>query len=439
MGDYNFEYNLPLLISISIGLGSNFNIPGEFDDEEHLLDEEFINLPKLNDNERINYIKAKNFNDQFKPQIKPLGSSLTDLEIQFIKDRGIQSYQFNQPSNDKILIQDKLDVEFKKNSQNLEPMSIILNYPLPIKNNSTNDTVYFEVKFFTKPIDTLVSIGLTSIPYPLFRLPGYNKYSIAYESNGSIRINQPFETPQIWNKVIEGDIIGVGFKFKTGTIFFTHNGKKLTDVIHNVKFDLYPIIGSIGNCKVSFNLGQLGFVFIEANVKKWGFGSIYGQIGIPPAYGKEIINDKVLDRGEELPPNYPINEENFFNPFIIPLQIEQNQIEQNPQIISNPPSYKDEPKLNLIKNQDEINKVENNEILYERNSSIYDLENNNQFDDEQIGSSSNLVDNNNDNNQTLNILNQIKEPISQIDQIKKKPVTNKRKNKVNKKKNKRKK
>ena len=28
------------------------------------------------------------------------------------------------------------------------------------------------------------------------------------------------------------------------------------------------------------NLGQIGFVFIEANVKKYSFGSVYGEIGI---------------------------------------------------------------------------------------------------------------------------------------------------------------
>lgn len=53
------------------------------------------------------------------------------------------------------------------------------------------------------------------------------------------------------------------------------------------------------------NLGQVGFVFIEANVKKYGFGSVYGEIGIPPSYtGNEIKTDTILQRGEDIPPKY---------------------------------------------------------------------------------------------------------------------------------------
>ena len=54
------------------------------------------------------------------------------------------------------------------------------------------------------------------------------------------------------------------------------------------------------------NLGQVGFVFIEANVKKYAFNSIYGEIGIPPSYnGNEAKKDTLLQKGEELPPAYP--------------------------------------------------------------------------------------------------------------------------------------
>lgn len=35
------------------------------------------------------------------------------------------------------------------------------------------------------------------------------------------------------------------------------------------------------------NFGQAGFVFIEANVKKWGLGPMLGTLAPPPAYGSE--------------------------------------------------------------------------------------------------------------------------------------------------------
>lgn len=383
----------------SIFLGSNFNIPGEFDDEQGLINDEEEYLPKFSPFDKKAYLQGKQFQERFPPVTKALGTTLTEAEEDFIADRGIQAYQFIQPleygtsGQPAILIEDKVEITFLSIH---EANSAILNYPLPLKTTPPNDVVYFEVKFFEKPEESLVSVGLVSKPYPLFRLPGYNKYSIAYESNGTIRVNQPFYSPDIWSKVKEGDVVGVGFRCKTGTIFFTHNGKKVHEVIHNVKFDLYPAVGSIGEAKVSVNLGQIGFVFIEANVKKWGFGSVFGTIGVPPAYGND--NDKVLDKGEELPPTYPLEEETFFGPSALLQQqashvaaVEQEEPVTKPtKIISNPPSYSDEPKEELSKaDADEFKKVasESNERLYERKSSAFDLQNNNDFED-AVGSSS---------------------------------------------------
>ena len=75
------------------------------------------------------------------------------------------------------------------------------------------------------------------------------------------------------------------------------------------------------NAKFQVNLGQLGFVWIEANVRKYGFVStsdykkISGDRGLAslPQYDKVIVEgDKVLDKGEELPPRYPEEELDFF-------------------------------------------------------------------------------------------------------------------------------
>ncbi|CCH43214.1 hypothetical protein BN7_2761 [Wickerhamomyces ciferrii] len=417
--DFDPDFNLPLIIGLSTGLGvlflgllilsiyfsffnngnsiflgSNFNIPGEFDDEESRLHDEAEYLPNLNERERELYQLGENFTKNYPPQANPIGSTLNQEDRDYILDRGIQAYAFEsehllEENIDSVLIEDKLDVRFTS----IEENSAILNYPLPIHEN---DTVYFEVKLFEFSPDAHVSIGLATKPYPGFRLPGYNKYSIAYESNGTVRINQPFYSPQVWNKLIEGDVIGVGFKPRSGTIFFTHNGKKLLEATHNVKFDLFPIIGVKGGpARLNVNLGQLGFVFIEANVKKWGFGSVYGTIGIPPAYGKEIVNDTVLDKGEELPPNYPSEEETFFGPSAlltnqrnygaIPTPSSQQGNNNKPnKIISSPPSYNgelDEPKPEVENETPEVSSGVDNirERLYERRSSTFDQQNN-QYD-----------------------------------------------------------
>lgn len=407
------DFNLPLIIALSSGLGvlfvvlliltiyfsffsqggviflgSTFNIPGEFDDVERMRNEEEDALPKMSPEEREAYITAKQFQEDFPPNAKSLGSTISEADQTHITDRGIQAYYFEHaleqdPSSPEIIIEDKLDVHFSSTSSN----SAILNFPLPVKDN---DTVYFEVKLFELAHDSLVSVGLATKPYPLFRLPGHNRYSIAYESDGTVRVNQPFYSPSIWDELIEGDVIGCGFKPRSGTIFFTHNGKKVLEAAHNVKFDMYPIVGAKGVAKLSVNLGQLGYVFIEANVKKWGFGPVFGTIGVPPAYGKEISNDKVLDKGDELPPHYPSEEETFFGPSALLNSAEASSSAPGPQptsasasaskptqTINKPPSYTDEPKQELHHGTpipgegDEVA-----ERLYERRSSTFDLVNN---------------------------------------------------------------
>jgi hypothetical protein len=42
------------------------------------------------------------------------------------------------------------------------------NLPVP----KQNDIYYWEVKVYDKPENTLLSIGMATKPYPLFRLPG---------------------------------------------------------------------------------------------------------------------------------------------------------------------------------------------------------------------------------------------------------------------------
>lgn len=59
-----------------------------------------------------------------------------------------------------------------------------------------------------------------------------------------------------------------------------------------LRWNLFPTIGANGPCQVHVNLGQRGFVFVEANVKKWGLAPSQGTLSPPPAYGTE--RDTVL-------------------------------------------------------------------------------------------------------------------------------------------------
>jgi hypothetical protein len=146
---------------------------------------------------------------------------------------------------------------------------------------------------FEKPDTTTVSVGVATKPYPSWRLPGWNRYSVGYFSdNGCKYFSSPFNGKPYGLSFNHGDVIGVGYRHRTGTLFFTRNGRKLDDAYNGLRWNLFPTIGANGPCQVHVNLGQAGFVFVEANVKKWGLAPSQGTLAPPPAYGLE--NDTIL-------------------------------------------------------------------------------------------------------------------------------------------------
>ncbi len=123
--------------------------------------------------------------------------------------------------------------------------------------------------------------------------------SVAYTSNGYRRYNQPFAGTNYGPQYVQGDVIGVGYRPRIGTVFFTRNGKKLDDVAHGLKTqNFFPTVGANGPCTVHVNFGQMGFVFIEANVKKWGLAPMTGSLAPPPPYGSEQ-GSILLEAGRE--------------------------------------------------------------------------------------------------------------------------------------------
>jgi hypothetical protein len=179
------------------------------------------------------------------------------------------------------------------------------NLPVP----KQNDVYYWEAKIYEKPVDTVVSVGLTTKPYPTFRLPGFHRYSIAYESTGVRRVNQPFRAPHYGPPLQPGDVVGCGYRTRTGTVFFTRNGKKLEDVAHGVRMNMFPTIGASGPATVVVNFGQAAFVYIEATVKKWGLAPAHGSLAPPPPYGAErdsvLLQSSHSGEGSAPPPPFP--------------------------------------------------------------------------------------------------------------------------------------
>ncbi|KAG2414879.1 hypothetical protein HFD88_006067 [Aspergillus terreus] len=263
--------------------------PGEYDDEQAFLREEAEALEAMDDLSRSEYARAKAFIEANPPE-----SMQTDISLsQFlaIQEKGVSAWEF-QPELEiaNCFVEARTEIEFYDSE-----CSVQTNLPVP----KQNDVYYWEAKIYDKPEHTLISIGMATKPYPLFRLPGFHKTSVAYQSTGHRRYNQPF-TPTLYGPpLLQGDVIGVGYRPRSGTIFFTRNGKKLEEVVHGQKTqNFFPTVGANGPCTVHVNFGQMGFVFIEANVKKWGLAPMTGSLAPPPPYGSEQ-GSILLESGRE--------------------------------------------------------------------------------------------------------------------------------------------
>ncbi|KAK3709363.1 Protein ssh4 [Vermiconidia calcicola] len=263
--------------------------PGEYDDEQQFLREEEDAIADMDDLQRAEYLRAKAF-----VQVNPPESMQTDISLsQFlaIQEKGVSAWEF-EPELEiaNCFVEGRTEIEFFDSE-----CSVQSNLPIP----KQNEVYYWEAKLYDKPESTMINIGVTTKPYPLFRLPGLHKYSIAYSSTGQRRYNQPFSATNYGPPFVQGDVIGVGYRPRTGTIFFTRNGRKLEDVAHGLKSqNFFPTVGANGPCNIHVNFGQMGFVFIEANVKKWGLAPQTGSLAPPPPYGSEA-GSILLEGGRE--------------------------------------------------------------------------------------------------------------------------------------------
>ncbi|TRM66139.1 hypothetical protein BD626DRAFT_566767 [Schizophyllum amplum] len=228
------------------------------------------------------YKRAREFQLQYPPNSYP--TDITLSQFLSIQEKGVSAWCFEPDFEtvNSLLVHARTEITFLPDPASAS--CVQSNLPLP----KLNEVYYWEVKMFDLPVTTNVSVGLATKPYPQFRLPGMNRYSVAYHSNGDISHNYPFTATSFGPGLKEGDVLGVGYRPRSGTVFFTRNGRKMDDAFIGLsRWNLFPSIGADGPCSVHVNLGQAGFVFIEANVKKWGLAPSVGTLAPPPAYGSE--------------------------------------------------------------------------------------------------------------------------------------------------------
>ncbi|KAK0558721.1 Protein ssh4 [Tilletia horrida] len=227
--------------------------------------------------------------------VNPPASVSTDITMSqsvAIQEKGVSAWSFDPDyeNNPSVFVVGRTELTFLADGQGMASEEgggncVMSNLPLP----KLNEVYYWEVKMFNKPDSTNISIGLATKPYPCFRLPGWSKFSIGYFSQDGFKChNYPFTAQSYGPAYVQGDVIGVGYRPRTGTVFFTRNGRKLEDAFVGLnRHNYFPCIGADGAAELHVNLGQAAFVFIEATVKKWGLAPSTGTLPPPPAYGME--------------------------------------------------------------------------------------------------------------------------------------------------------
>ncbi|KAI9299873.1 concanavalin A-like lectin/glucanase domain-containing protein [Cunninghamella echinulata] len=286
-----FFFVIIVLLCFTKATGERLFLGGTDDPE---LAAEIVETPALlallSEDARLSYERAKIFQQRFPPD--SIQTDITLSQYVTIQEKGVSAFEFDWDMETNTMVSARTELQFFHGECSLQT-----NLPLP----RNQDVYYWEAKMYEKPRSTIVSIGVATKPYPNWRLPGWNRHSVGYFSNtGNKHFNNPFHGKYYGSSFQEGDVIGVGYRPRSGTIFYTKNGRKLEDACTNLRWNLFPTIGANGPCQIHVNLGQRGFVFVEANVKKWGLAPMQGTLAPPPAYGYES-ESLLLERGSSLP------------------------------------------------------------------------------------------------------------------------------------------
>ncbi|KAI8641112.1 concanavalin A-like lectin/glucanase domain-containing protein [Parasitella parasitica] len=234
-------------------------------------------ISNLSEDARLSYERAKTWQEHYPPNSVP--TDITPPQLVSIQEKGVSAFEFGWEPEANCFVAGRTEIQFMEGENCVQT-----NLPLP----RNQEVYYWEAKMFDKPETTLVSVGIATKPFPSWRLPGWNRFSIGYFSNnGSKCFSSPFNYKPYGLPYKHGDVIGVGYRHRTGSIFFTRNGRKMEEACAGLSWNIFPTIGANGPCQIHVNLGQAGFVFVEANVKKWGLAPSQGTLSPPPAYGTE--------------------------------------------------------------------------------------------------------------------------------------------------------
>jgi len=209
--------------------------------------------------------------------------------IDKIRDKGSSVWQMLPPNSTRFrgLVTHTMEGTIIATGRDCKDSCLLSNLPIVggYYRQTSQKGIYYEITVKFMDSDATVALGSACRPYPMWRLPGWNRLSAGLHLDDMRKF---FEDPNggrdytgadgYLQNLQPGDTFGFGYEFTTGNIFFSRNGGRLPNAFIGVYlppgpdlpcYDVFAAVGVSGHTEVQVNFGQKLFMWKPANEDCW--------------------------------------------------------------------------------------------------------------------------------------------------------------------------
>ncbi|TFK24895.1 endosome protein [Coprinopsis marcescibilis] len=249
---------------------------------------------KFNEATDDEYQRAEDFCNEFPPNAPRM---LPSVAVDYITEVGCKAWTIENPNTARFSgridnpgeTKGSLGVVRVQTDANCKDTCLLSTLPLlaGLYDVHGKTGVYYEITIHR--MDGFIAIGTSCRPYPAWRMPGWNRLSAGWHLDD---LRKFFEDPDggrdyvdqnLVSQVKPGDIIGCGYEFAIGALFYTYNGIRLPNAFSGIylprhQYDVFAAIGVEGACEFEVNFGGDMVRWKEGNEWAWRVEGHVGKI-----------------------------------------------------------------------------------------------------------------------------------------------------------------